>query len=116
MQCYLLQATYTAKAWAAMLKSPQNREEVVRPVIEKLGGKLESAYFAFGDYDGVAIIRMPDNVGASALSMALMAGGALKAVKTTPLIKMGEAVKAMKKARKVTYRPPNSSPVFLKRE
>ncbi len=41
MPQYLLQAAYTPEAWAAMVKSPQNRLEAVRPVIEKLGGKID---------------------------------------------------------------------------
>jgi len=116
MPYYLVQATYTAKAWAAMLKNPQDRVEAVRPAVEKVGGNLESAYLAFGDYDGIAIIQIPDNVSAAAISMALMAGGALKAVKTTPLMKMEEWLEAMEKASTVAYSPPDSSPVFLKRE
>jgi uncharacterized protein with GYD domain len=116
MPYYLVQATYTAKAWAAMLKNPQDRVEAVRPAVEKLGGNLESAYLAFGDYDGIAIIQIPDNVSAAAISMALMAGGALKAIKTTPLMKMEEWLEAMEKASTVAYRPPDSSPIFLKRE
>lgn len=116
MPYYLVQATYTAKAWAAMLKNPQDRVEAVRPAVEKLGGNLESPYLAFGDYDGIAIIQIPDNVSAAAISMVLMAGGALKAIETTPLMKKEEWLEAMEKASTVAYRPPDSAPVFLKRE
>ena len=51
MAKYLFQATYTSEAWAAQVRTPQNRVEVIRPVIEGLGGHLECAYLAFGDYD-----------------------------------------------------------------
>jgi len=43
---------------------------------------------------------MPDNVSAAAFSMAVSAGGALKALKTTQLITPEEAMLAMKKAAK----------------
>jgi uncharacterized protein with GYD domain len=47
------------KAGNALVKKPQDRIEAVRPVIEKLGGKIENAFYAFGDYDVVVIVQMP---------------------------------------------------------
>ena len=41
MPHYLVQAAYTPEAWAAQVKNPQDRAEVVRPAIEALGGKLQ---------------------------------------------------------------------------
>jgi uncharacterized protein with GYD domain len=63
-----------------MLKSPQNLAEQVRPMIEKLGGKLEGYWSCFGDYDTVLIVQAPDNIGAAALSLAAAGGGALRSL------------------------------------
>ncbi len=104
MAYYLEQIAYSAEGWQALVKNPQNRIEAVRPAIEKLGGKIESAWFAFGEYDVVLIIQMPDNVSAAAIAMAFAAGGACKAVKTTPLLTIAEGVEAMKKASTTGYR------------
>jgi len=104
----LFQAAYTSEAWAALVKNPQNRVEAVRPAIEGLGGYIESAYFAFGEYDVVMIAEMPDNVGAAALSLAASAGGAVKTIKTTPLMTVEEGIEAMRKAATSGYRPPTS--------
>ena len=104
MPHYLQQIAYSTEGWEALVKKPQNRIEAVRPAIEKLGGKIESAWFAFGDYDIVLIIEMPTNVDATAIAMAFAAGGACKAVKTTPLLTAAEAVDAMKKASGAGYR------------
>ncbi len=104
MPRYLQQVSYTPEGWAALIKKPQNRIEVVRPVIEKLGGKIETAWFTFGEYDIVVILDLPDNVSAAAIAMAFAAGGACKAVKTTPLLSTSEAVEAMKKAAASGYR------------
>jgi uncharacterized protein with GYD domain len=41
MAYYMIQTAFTAEAWAKMIKTPQNRADQVRPIIEKLGGKLE---------------------------------------------------------------------------
>ncbi len=116
MPHYLVQGAYTSKAWSVMIRNPQNREEAIRSVVESLGGKMESAYLAFGEYDTLAIFQIPNNVTAAALSMAVMAGGAFKTVKTTPLITLKEGTKAMEKAKKAAYQPPNSGPLFLKRK
>jgi uncharacterized protein with GYD domain len=106
MAHYLFQAAYTSEAWAAQVKNPQNRIDVVRPVIERLGGRIECAYLAFGEYDLIGIVEMPDNVSAAAFSLAGSAGGGLKAVKTTPLLTIDEGIEAMKKAAGAGYRPP----------
>jgi len=108
MARYLLQVAYTSEAWAAQVKTPQNRIEAVRPVVERLGGHLECAYYAFGEYDVVAILEMPDNVSAAAFSLAAAAGGAAKAIKTTPLMTVEEGIEAMRKASGAGYRPPGS--------
>ncbi|MGA2076301.1 MAG: GYD domain-containing protein [Terriglobia bacterium] len=105
MPHYLTQVAYTSECWGALLKKPQDRIEAVRPAVEKLGGKIESAYLSFGDYDVVVVVEMPDSVSAAALSMAFEAGGACKAVKTTPLLTIDEGVEAMKKAAKSGYKP-----------
>jgi len=104
MPHYLQQVAYSTEGWEALVEKPENRIEAVRPAIEKLGGRIESAWFAFGDYDVVLIIQMPTNVDASAIAMAFAAGGACKAVKTTPLLTVEEAVEAMKKAAGAGYR------------
>ena len=109
MAKYLVQAAYTSEAWAAQLQNPQNRVEVIRPVIEGLGGRIESVYFAFGDYDVVVIVDMPNNVSMAAFSLAGAAGGALKTVKTTPLLTIEEGLEAMRKASGTGYRPPGNS-------
>ena len=106
MPYYLVQGTYTAEGSAALLASPQNRIEIVRSAIERLGGKLHGGWFSFGEYDFVLVVDMPDSVSAVAVSMAFSAGGAAKVVKTTPLITAEEAVEAMKKASEAGYRPP----------
>jgi uncharacterized protein with GYD domain len=105
MPHYLHQVAYSREGWEALVKQPQDRVEAVRPAIERLGGKIKSAWFAFGDYDVVVISEMPDNVSAAAISMAFAGGGACKAVHTTPLLSTEEAVEAMKKASQTGYRP-----------
>jgi uncharacterized protein with GYD domain len=106
MAYYMIQTEFTAEAWAKMIKTPQNRADQVRPIIEKLGGKLEGYWTCFGDYDNVLIVQAPDNIGAAALSLAAAGGGALRAAKTTPLLTMDETMDAMKRVGKAEYKAP----------
>ena len=106
MPLYMFQASYTTQGISDLVKTPQDRAAAVRPIIERMGGRLENLYFAFGDFDVVAIAELPDNASMSALAMAVGASGALGSFKTTVLIPMDEAVEAMRKAGTVGYRPP----------
>ena len=106
MASYMIQVAYTSEAWATLVKSPQNRLEAVRPAIERLGGKIEGSWLSFGEYDAVIVAQMPDNASAAAFSIAVSAGGAVKAMKTTPLMTAEEGLDAMKKASSAGYRPP----------
>jgi uncharacterized protein with GYD domain len=116
MPFYLVQLSYTNKAWDILIKDPQNRLELVRPAIEDMGGKIENAFLSFGDYDVVALFNMPDNVGAEAITMMFMAGGAVGRVKITPLLTWTDGAEAMRKARKATYKPPESNPMLTRNE
>ncbi len=106
MATYLMQGTYTPEAWANMIAHPVDRSEVVRPVIEKMGGKLVNAWLAFGDSDVFVIAEFPGNVEAAALALAIAGGGAFKSLKTTPLMSIAEGLEAMKKAGKSGYTAP----------
>jgi len=91
MSLFLSQVAYNEEGWKALVSNPQNRLDVIRPVVEKLGGRLINAYFAFGDYDFVLISEFPDNVSIAALAIAAAAGGAVKSIKTTPLMGLPRA-------------------------
>jgi hypothetical protein len=52
---------------------------------------------------------MPSNVEAAAFSLAASAGGAVRSIKTTPLMSMAEGVEAMKKAAKSGYKAPGKA-------
>jgi uncharacterized protein with GYD domain len=106
MAYYLVQAAYTAAAWATLVSNPQDRTTPVRTMVENAGGTLESFYLTFGDFDVVAIVELPDAVAAAAVSIATSAGGGIKAIKTTPLITTDDAVRALTKAQTIGYEPP----------
>jgi uncharacterized protein with GYD domain len=101
MPMYLFQGKYTLESLKRLVDKPQDRTEVVRKMVEAGGGKLHHLFFAFGDYDLVALFEFADNEAAAAQALAAAAGGSLSAGKTTVLMSFPDAVKAMKKAQTV---------------
>ena len=108
MPLYMTQFSYTAEAWAALAKKPENRTEAVAKLAQQFGGRLVAAYFSFGEYDGFIIVESPDEVSATAALIAAISAGHLKATKTTVLLTPEQAVEAMRKAGGVAYRAPGS--------
>lgn len=108
MPLFLSQVAYSEDGWQALVSNPQNRLEAIRPVVDKLGGRIVNAYFAFGDYDFVLVSEFPDNVSAAALAIAAAAGGAVKSIKTIPLMEASEGLEAIRKAASSGYRAPTS--------
>ena len=88
-----------------MIAKPQDRAGHIGKVIAGLGGKLVGSWLAFGDYDLVMVVEMPNNVSAAALSLAAAAGGSCKTVKTTPLLTIAQGLSALRKAGKSGYKP-----------
>ena len=104
MPKFLLRGTYTSEGLKGVMKDGgSKRVEATKQIIESLGGKLESFYFAFGEDDFIIICEGPDNIGAIAGSFIVNASGAVK-LKTTVLISPEEVNEATK--RTTTYRPP----------
>jgi len=79
------------------------RVAAVKKLFESVGGKLESYYFAFGEYDFFIIADLPDNVSAASASLTVNASGLVKA-NTVVLMTPEELDQAVKKS--VAYRGP----------
>ncbi len=106
MARYMLQASYSTQGISDLVSNPQDRAAAVRPLIERMGGKLESFDYCFGDHDAVIIVELPNNVAVASIAMAVGASGAISSFKTTVLLSMEEAMEAMRQASGVGYRPP----------
>jgi uncharacterized protein with GYD domain len=105
MPRFLHQVSYTPEAVSQLIAHPQDRFEAVRGPIEKLGGKIEHGYFAFGEHDVVLITEMPDSISAAAIALAFAGGGAVRNCVTTTLLTTAEAQDAMRKAATCGYKP-----------
>lgn len=104
MPKYLVQASYTSEGVKGILKSGGSaRRTAVKEMLERLDGRLEAFYYAFGEDDVYVIIDAPDNASVAAVSMAVGASGAAR-TKTTVLLTPEEIDQAARK--NVGYRPP----------
>jgi uncharacterized protein with GYD domain len=108
MAIYMVQFTYSPEAWTALTKKPQDRSIPSRELVQKLGGKLLGLYYSLGEYDGMALFEMPDDISASAVGMAVKASGHMQVNNITRLFTMDEALEAMRKAGSSPYSLPAS--------
>jgi uncharacterized protein with GYD domain len=106
MPAYLYRVGYTSESWAAQVKKPTNRQEMLAPIVRGLGGRILSFHYAFGEDDVIMIVQLPDNKAAAALALAADAGGALSHITTTPLMTVAEGMAAMRQAKRARYVAP----------
>jgi uncharacterized protein with GYD domain len=108
MPQYLYQVAYTADSLAAQMKNPQDRVAVVgKQLSDAVGAKILGGGFSYGEYDISIIVEAADDVTMAAVAIAIAAGGAVRAAKTTPLLSGEQWVAALKKAPLVSakYKP-----------
>ncbi|MFC4786077.1 GYD domain-containing protein [Nocardioides sp. MAHUQ-72] len=112
MAQYLLEVAYTADSWAKQVRDQGNVLDRIEPLVESCGGRIESLFYAFGDYDLVGIADFSTPEGAAAFSLAATAGGAVKSFRTTPLLTIDQGLTAMARANESAklYRPPVDAP------
>ena len=104
MPKYLFQGSYTQEGLKGLLaEGGSSRRKVAETVIESVGGKLESYYFAFGENDFYVVFDAPENMSTTAAALVVNASGAVK-IKTVVLLTPEEVDEAIKKT--VEYRPP----------
>lgn len=105
MALYIYQASYTPESLAAQIKNPQDRIEAVRPALEALGAKFIAAGYPFGEYDVLVVLEAADDTAAASIALAVGAGGAVKAAKTTRLLSGEEWIQALRNAQGSQYQP-----------
>lgn len=106
MAKYLIEETVGPQGFQAIMQKPEDRNEVLKPLLEELGCKLEQFYVSGIDNKAYLIVDAPNLNTVFTLGTTFMAGGAPLSIKYTPLIEWPEAVDLFKKAGSLGYRPP----------
>lgn len=106
MTKYLIKETVSSLATDAVLKNLEDRTEILRPIFESLGGKLEQYYVAYNENTVYLIAELPDQESLSALIWTFQAGGGPTSIKATPIMTFKESLDVFKKAGTLGYTPP----------
>ncbi len=106
MPKYLLHGSYSTEGNRGIIKGGGGsaRRKAVTTLLDSVGGKLESFYWALGTDDFYLIVDVPDAVAMAAVSMQVGASGAISRLQSTMLLTAADVDKATK--RKVKYSPP----------
>jgi uncharacterized protein with GYD domain len=70
-----------------------------------MGGTIIAGGYPFGEYDVLVLFEAPDETAAASIAMAVAAGGATKAAKTTRLLSGAEWIESLRKAQGSQYQP-----------
>ncbi|MDP9457418.1 MAG: GYD domain-containing protein [Actinomycetota bacterium] len=106
MSVYMTQFAYTAEAWKALVKKPEDRAAVLAEHAQRLGGRVLSFYYCMGEYDGIVIFEAPDETTAASILFTTISPGHLKATKTTALMSVEDTMEAMRRANSHAYPGP----------
>ncbi len=74
MSVYVVLGNWTDQGIRNIRESPK-REDALRKLCEKVGGRVKDLYRTMGRYDFVAIVEAPDAVTVSSFLLSLGAGG-----------------------------------------
>ncbi|MBQ1074887.1 GYD domain-containing protein [Micromonospora sp. C31] len=106
MAKFLFTAAYTVEGINGLMRDGGTRRaEVIRALIENTGGRMESLYFALGQYDAYVICDLADQQTAVALAATIRAAGGLD-TRIIPLLTPEDMDEALRM--KVAYQPPGA--------
>lgn len=104
MKKYLFYGSYTPEGYRGLLvEGGSVRIGVAQHTLESVGGSLEAFYYSNGEQDFYIVVNLPDDVSATAVTLAGNASGTFR-IRAVPLLtpeEMDEAVRT-----KVDFRPP----------
>ena len=104
MPKYLIQSSYSVDGIKGVLRDGGTaRSQVVRRMLESVGGRVEQMYFAFGENDVYIIADMPSNAAMAAVGLAVTAAGGAR-TKTVVLLTSEEIDEAARQ--EVDYQAP----------
>jgi uncharacterized protein with GYD domain len=104
MQKYLFYGSYTTEGYQGLLKEGGSvRIGVAKQTLESACGSLEAFYYSNGEQDFYIIVNLPDNVKATAVTLAGNASGTFR-IRAVQLLTPEEMDKIVQT--KVDFRPP----------
>ncbi len=107
MKKYLIKGTYNSDGVKGLIQEGgSGRRTAIEKMLQEMGGKLESFYYAFGEEDVYVIVELPDDISATAVGLSVNAAGLVK-ISMTVLLTAADIDVASKKS--VSYRAPGKN-------
>ena len=113
MTRYLVLFTFKGETLKSFMKKPSDRAAVVDEAAQSVGGRLESYYWMLGQYDGLAILDLPDSAAAARLALTVSSTGAFTHLETHELFSADQVLQLLKGAQDVEYAAPGQSADYL---
>ena len=104
MKKYLVKGTYSAEGTKGLMQEGgTGRKAAIEKMLAGMNGKVESFYYAFGEYDVYLVVELPDDISAAAIGLRVNAAGLVR-ISMTALITPEDIDAASGKS--VSYRGP----------
>jgi len=110
---YMVLFTFRGETVKGFVRKPTDRSAVVAEAARSAGGRLDAYYWMFGQYDGFALVELPDSRAAAALSISVSSTGAFSHLETHELFSADEVQELARRAGEVRYSPPGETPEYL---
>src|SRR5919197_3034985 len=107
MSKYAVFFTLKPEAILRAMQQPSDRVAIVSKSVESAGGRLEAYYLMFGQYDGFAIVDLPDSREAPATSLAVSSTGTFEHLETHELIEAEDLNPILEQAKSITSELPD---------
>jgi uncharacterized protein with GYD domain len=106
MPKFIIEETLSSQTFSDLLHNPEDRVEVLKPLFESVGCKLEQGYGSAIENKSYLIVEAPDLKTVYTVGANFLASGAASSIKYIPLITLPEIVDICKRAASMDYRPP----------
>lgn len=112
MPKYLLQWNFKGETLKGFMDRPTDRSAVVDEAARSVGGRLESYYWMFGQYDGFAVVDLPDANAAARLSLTIASSGAFTRVERHELLTTEQVLQIVRSPGAVQYQAPGAPDMY----
>ena len=113
MAKYMVLFTFKGETLKAFMKKPSDRATVVSEAAQSVGGRLDAYYWMLGQYDGCAILDLPDSAAAARLALSVASTGAFTHLETHELFSSEDVLELVSSSQSVEYSAPGLSPEYL---
>lgn len=98
--------TFKGETIKRLMSNPGDRAAAVSKLCEGAGGRMDTYYVMFGQWDGMVIADMPDSKAAASVSLAASSSGAFAHLETHELLDAAEFAGVLNTASSLAYTPP----------